>query len=205
MNSIPIPIRIPVSDDGPNVDSTLGPAPRADAETFLPWRDRERLGALFARLEPRLESVAMRVTRDPEAARDVVQNAFERVLRHGAKFRGQSRVSTWMHRIVTNEALMWLRSRRRRREDPYIGESEGIPFAVDGADLPGDALDRDQQLQRLRRGVRELPAAESDVVRHCALDGQSYTEYARQRGLHPAAVKSRAFRARRRLAAMLGD
>jgi RNA polymerase sigma-70 factor (ECF subfamily) len=81
----------------------------------LPTDDPERMGALLAELEPRMNAVALRYTRDPEVAGDVVQNACEKVLRHGSKFRGQSLVSTWIHRIVANEALMWLRSEGRRR------------------------------------------------------------------------------------------
>ncbi len=80
----------------------------------LPHCDRGRLGALFRSLEPRLTAVALRITRDESTAQDVVQNAFEKALRHGHRFRGECLVSTWMHRIVANEALMWLRSERRR-------------------------------------------------------------------------------------------
>ena len=51
----------------------------------------------------------------------------------------------------------------------------------------------------------EARGDERDVVRSCALQGQSYTEYGRRRGLHPSAVKSRAFRARKRLAYLLQE
>ena len=94
------------------------------AEKRLPLHDPVRMDALIRRLEPRLSAVALGVTRDPDAARDVVQNAFVKVLRHGDKFRGQARVSTWLHRIVTNEALMWRRSQSRRREDPLDDHGE---------------------------------------------------------------------------------
>jgi len=185
----------------PSFDS----AERPCTDTTLPLHDRDQLGAMLARLEPRLESVAMKVTRDADAARDVVQNAFEKVLRHGSKFRGQSRVSTWVHRIVTNEALMWLRSHRRRREEQPDEHFGGTIFAVDEKPLATELIDLHQQLQRLRNSVRQLPVDERDLVCRCALDGLSYAEYGERRGLHPAAVKSRAFRARRRLARMLED
>jgi RNA polymerase sigma-70 factor (ECF subfamily) len=174
-------------------------------EELLPLRDPERLGALFANLEPRLATVALGFTRDPDAARDVVQNAFEKVLRHGEKFRGNARVSTWIHRIVANEALMWLRAQRRRREIRPEGADDLLPLAVDAAPTPAEALESSQQIDRLRQSLGDLSRAERDVVRCCALDGQSYKEYGDRTGMHPAAVKSRAFRARRHLARLLQE
>jgi len=177
--------------------------PAAAATEGLPLRDPARLGALLVGLEPRLAAVALRYTRDPDAARDVVQNAFEKVLRHGQTFRGQARLSTWLHRIVANEALMWLRAQRRRRDAvPASGGAE-LQAAVDGAATPFESLALRQQLERLRASLRSLPREERDVVRCCALGGLSYGEFAARFGVHPAAVKSRAFRARRRLAGML--
>jgi RNA polymerase sigma-70 factor (ECF subfamily) len=177
----------------------------AAADAFLPLRDPECLGTLLSHLEPRLAAVALRFTRDPDAARDVVQNAFEKVLRHGEKFRGDARVSTWIHRIVSNEALMWLRTQRRRRETRWEDAHDDSPLTVDGAPTPAEALERREQLNRLRDGLCELSHEERDVVACCALGGQSYAEYGERTGLHPTAVKSRAFRARRRLAELLQE
>ncbi len=181
------------------------PIPRADDEArALPCRDPERLGALLQGLAPRLEALALRFTRDPEAARDVVQNAFEKVLRHGDRFDGRARPSTWIHRIVINEALMWLRSERRRARyhaEPDDPEAVGVDPAPD----PAAALERRRRHARLREGLAQLDRDERDVVLTCALLGCSYAEFGRLRGLHPAAVKSRAYRARRRLRELLCD
>jgi RNA polymerase sigma-70 factor (ECF subfamily) len=177
----------------------------AAPDTLLPLRDPERLGALLASLEPRLAAVALRFTRDPEAARDVVQSAFEKVLRHGEKFRGDARVSTWIHRIVANEALMWLRAQRQRSEIRWHSAHDDAPLAVDGAPTPAEALEQREQLNHLWHGLCELSSEEHDVLRCCALGGQSYAEYGGRKGIHPAAVKSRAFRARQRLAEQLRE
>jgi len=174
---------------------------RVDSE--LPMRDREKLGALLTRLEPRMAALALRYTRNPDSARDVVQNAFEKVLRHGGKFRGHARVSTWIHRIVANEALMWLRSERRRRDGREASNADDWPQAVATTATPFDSLALRRQLERLRVGLRALSREERDIVRSCAFGGLSYGEFAARAGVHPAAVKSRAFRARRRLAAIL--
>ena len=145
-----------------------------------------------------MNAVALRYTRDPEVAKDIVQNAFEKVLRHGSKFRGQSLVSTWIHRIVVNEALMWLRSEGRHRtvheDEPSVAAALVDPGA--GPEHLADTRQRKAQLFKL---MNALSREERDVVLGCALGGASYAEYGARRGIHPAAVKSRAFRARRRL------
>lgn len=184
------------------------PASLAGAGTVaarcLPASDRE-LGALLQELRPRLVAVALRYTRDPEVAHDVVQSAFEKALRHRDQFRGQARVSTWVHRIVANEALMWLRSERRRaRRTGSL--SEASPEAL--TDPAPDALAglaHHQAARRLRKGIARLGDEERDVIERCVLAGRSYADYAADRGVHPAAAKSRAFRARRHLEALLGE
>jgi RNA polymerase sigma-70 factor, ECF subfamily len=170
--------------------------------SVLPLADRERLGALLAALEPRLRAVALRLTRDPDGARDVVQSAFEKAVRHGARFRGDSRVSTWLHRIVANEALMWLRA-QRRRERLAADCGPGGPAAPEPAPDAVELLERRRRHQRLREGVAQLSADDRDVVLRCIAGQLSYPEYARRTGHHPAAVKSRAHRARLRLHALL--
>jgi RNA polymerase sigma factor (sigma-70 family) len=197
--------RVPNPSDERTLPARTGMRPgAAAADALLPLREPERLGALFSRLEPRLEAVALRLTRDPDAARDIVQNAFEKVLRHGETFRGDARVSTWIHRIVANEALMWLRAQRQRSQIRWR-PADGDPLSGDAAPTPAEALERREQIRHLRQGLDELSREEHDVVRCCALGGQSYAEYGGRNGIHPAAVKSRAFRARRRLAELLRE
>ncbi len=177
----------------------------AGAGHALPLRDTERMGALLARLEPRLTAVALRITKDPETARDVVQNAFEKVIRHGEQFAGNARVSTWMHRIVANEALMWLRAQRRREVLRAEVEASAGPLDAASAPCPVESLVRRERVAHLRDGITCLSAHERDVVIQCSLAGESYAAYGARTGHHPAAIKSRAFRARRRLRDLLRD
>ncbi len=162
----------------------------------LPSDDPEGMGVLLAELQPRMQAVAIRFTSDFEVARDVVQTAYEKVLRHGSKFRGQSLVSTWIHRIVVNEALMWLRSEGRRRtlrvDEPAVAAALADP--AEGPDHIAGDRQREAQLFEL---MTALSSEERDVVLRCALGGATYAEYGARTGIHPAAVKSRAFRARR--------
>src|SRR5262245_65193359 len=67
---------------------------------------------------PRMLATARRVLGNEEDARDAVQDAFLSAFRALNSFEGQSRLSTWLHRIAVNAALMKLRSKRRRPERP---------------------------------------------------------------------------------------
>ena len=183
----------PVRDDTPTTTRTL------------PLHDPEALGRLLLALEPRLVAVAVRITRNPDVARDVVQDAFEKVLRHGERFAGQSRVSTWLHRIVTNEALMWLRSRKRRGELQDTAEALTLESLQDSRPDPAEAAERRQDARHLHALIDRLGEDERDVIVRCGLRDESYAAYAKRAGLHPGAVKTRAFRGRRRLEALLAE
>lgn len=161
--------------------------------------DGEQLGALLGSLQPRLQSVALKITRDPEFARDAVQGAFEKAIRHRDRFRGESRFSTWIHRIVVNEALLSLRNQRRRRE--VIGDCG--ERATDEATDAAEKLLAVERSNLLQRGLERLCFADRAVVEHCGLSGWSYADYSAHTGLPVAAVKSRAFRARSRLRVLL--
>src|ERR1700753_1161045 len=82
--------------------------------------DPDAFGMLFTRHRERLWAVALRVPCDPDDAADALQDAMVSAFRRAADFRGDSAVTTWLHRIVANAALdrlrrtaAWARLRRR--------------------------------------------------------------------------------------------
>ncbi len=152
-------------------------------------------------LEPRFTAVALRLVRNSDAAADVVQNAFEKVLRHCEEFRGHARPATWMHRIVVNEAFMWLRRETRRspeRIDPYDWE-----LLFSRAQDPEQVAVAREQRNRMELALASLRSEERDLLTASALGDRNPAALARELGLSLGALKSRAFRARRRLAAKL--
>src|SRR6266542_4025914 len=78
--------------------------------------DAEAFEEVVRTLGGRLLAVARRFLRDEEAARDAVQDAFLSAFRAIQGFDGHSQLSTWLHRIVVNAALMRMRVRERRPE-----------------------------------------------------------------------------------------
>lgn len=159
--------------------------------------NRERLGELFAAASPRLTAVALRITRSRDVAEDVVQCAFEKALRGANEFRGDAMLTTWLHRIVVNEALMWLRSERRRRA--RIADEAEVEPRSDPSPSPAERLLSGEATARVREGLGRLGPQDREVLIACHLEGVSYRQYGLRAGLHPAAAKSRAFRARRAL------
>jgi RNA polymerase sigma-70 factor (ECF subfamily) len=151
----------------------------------------------------RLRRVALRITRDAEAANDAVQNAVEKALRHRAAFRGDARPSTWLHRIVVNEALAWRRREGRRARHTQAAHETSAALEP-GAAQPLDLLILRERRERVLRGLAGLRAEERDLLASFALDG-GYERWARARRIKPTAAKTRAFRARQALRAAMAD
>src|SRR5467141_2691606 len=172
----------------------------ADAKTG----DGSAFELLVRRNEGKIFSLAQRMTRNREDARDVVQQSFQKAFINLNKFEGDSLFSTWLTRIAINEALMLLRRKRGSREVP-IAESS----TEDGATLPLDFPDsgpnpEDSCLQReqeriLSAAVNELTPGMRKAIELRELGELSTGETAQVMGLSVGAVKARVFHGRRKL------
>jgi RNA polymerase sigma-70 factor, ECF subfamily len=158
----------------------------------------------------RLLAVARRFFVDEQDARDVVQEAFLAAFRSIGSFDRRAQLSTWLHRVVVNAALMKLRTRRRRREEsiddllPRFDE-EGRR-AVDGPpwEPPTDALLQRREIQvRVRRAIERLPDAYRTVLLLRDIEELDTDESATMLGITPQAVKTRLHRARQALRTQL--
>jgi RNA polymerase sigma-70 factor (ECF subfamily) len=172
--------------------------------------DESAFETLVRREGPRLLAAARRILRDEEDARDSVQEAFLAAHRALASYQGDARVSTWLYRIGINTALMRLRSRRRRREEPI--EPLLPRFAADGhhADpvraWPADAeasLGRRELFALVRQAIDRLPESYRTVLMLRDVEGLDTAEAAQALGLRPEALKMRLHRARQALRTLL--
>jgi RNA polymerase sigma-70 factor (ECF subfamily) len=137
---------------------------------------------------------ALRLVGDRHEAEDVAQEAYLRMFRGLAGFRGEAQFETWLYRIVVNTAMTHLR--RRQRFGELLTESgdepEEVPAEVRFADR---SADRDV----LVRALAALPASLRSVVVLKDVYGLSCREIGDQLGVSEGAVKVRLHRARRRL------
>ena len=85
--------------------------------------DEQAFAVLVRRHRERLWAVAVRMTGDPDEASDALQDAFLSAFRAADRFRGESQVSTWMHRIVVNACHDRLRRRKVRPATPTEDET----------------------------------------------------------------------------------
>jgi RNA polymerase sigma-70 factor, ECF subfamily len=157
----------------------------------------------------RLLGLARRLTNNDEDARDVLQDAFLSAFRAMDRFAGESRLSTWLHRIVVNTALMKLRARRRRPEEPL---DPLLPtFASDGrsaeryAEWPDAerAIEQRETRERVRGGIERLPESHRTVLMLRDIEGLDTRETATMLGITENAVKIRLHRARQALRTLL--
>jgi RNA polymerase sigma-70 factor (ECF subfamily) len=158
----------------------------------------------------RLLAVARRMLRNEEDAKDAMQQAFLSAFRALPGFNGQSQISTWLHRIVVNTALMKLRSRSRRPEESI---EELLPrFQEDGhhAETWSDwGVSADRLLQqretreRVRVAIDQLPESYRTVLLLRDIEEIDTARTAELLGLTANAVKIKLHRARQALARLL--
>lgn len=158
----------------------------------------------------RLLTVARRLLRCEEDARDAVQESFLAASRSLARFEGGCRLSTWLHRIVVNTALMKLRTRRRRPEESI---EELLPgFLEDGhhavhqgewAAPAHELLERSETRALVRQAIDGLPESYRTVLLLRDIEELDTSEVAELMGLSPNAVKTRLHRARQALRGLL--
>jgi len=156
----------------------------------------EAFGALFTRHKDRLWAVALRVTCDPDDAADALQEAMISAFRRAGDFRGESAVTTWLHRIVVNAALDLLR-RRSSRSVGWSGDPDDLPVtepwqATDSASATESRLDVDA-------AMRTLPPPQRAALVLVDMLGYPVADVAVILGVSEGTVKSRCARGRARL------
>jgi RNA polymerase sigma-70 factor, ECF subfamily len=157
-----------------------------------------------------LLAVARRLLRNEEDAQDAVQQAFLSAFRALPAFNGQSRLTTWLHRIVTNVALMKLRTRGRQPEDSiedllptFFEDGHHVEQFSEWA-LPADTkMLRRETRARVRAAIETLPDSYRTVLLLRDIEELSTEETAHALGVNPNTVKIRLHRARQALLRLL--
>jgi RNA polymerase sigma-70 factor, ECF subfamily len=157
--------------------------------------DSDAFGELFRRHRDRLWAVALRTVCDPEEAADALQDAMVSAFRRAADFRGDSAVTTWMHRIVVNASLDRL---RRRAVRPVVSAADEQAFEALLVQDPDPARTSDTRLD-VDAALRILPPTQRAALVVVDMLGFSVADAAAILGTSPGTVKSRCARARARL------
>jgi RNA polymerase sigma-70 factor (ECF subfamily) len=194
-----------------------GPHPDPDGERDDPALlaahvagDPDAFGELFARHRNRLWAVALRTTGNPEDAADALQDALISAFKRAESFRGDSAVTTWLHRIVVNACLDRLRRSKVRLADalPDDLEERDSLDVVAGAGPVGNpeaqALAGDRR-HRVLTALGELHPDQRAALVLVDMEGYPVQEAAEILEVPPGTIKSRCARGRARLAVLLAD
>jgi RNA polymerase sigma-70 factor (ECF subfamily) len=171
--------------------------------------DRNAFRQLFVRYHRRAYGLALGVVHNPDAAMDVVQEAFLKAHRHLPGFEGTSSFYTWLYRIVMNVAIDHLRKLQRSplvnyddtvahdSEESIVGDDPVLPQLMEGN--PAKQLQRKEIRDGLETALGKLSPSHRAVLVMRELDGLSYEEMAKVMKCSKGTIMSRLFHARRNM------
>lgn len=162
--------------------------------------DQDAFSELVRLHQDEVFTLALRLVADRELAADISQEAFVRAWRALPNFRGDSKFSTWMHRITVNVAWTQRRKQRRHRADSI---EEVFVDPVSESISPERAAESAVMQRRLRQALDNLPKPTRTVVVLKDVYGWTHGEIAEHLGITVTAAKVRLHRGRKHLRDLL--
>lgn len=162
--------------------------------------DLDSFDEIYRRHAHRVYGVCLRMTGNAAEAEDLAQDVFVHIFRKLGTFRGESALTTWLHRVTVNQVLMHFRKRRSRRES--ITEDGEMPVEVErGTGDPNrmpviDRITLDEAVAKLPPGYRAV------FVLH-DVEGYEHEEIARMLGMAVGTSKSQLHKARMKLRSLM--
>jgi RNA polymerase sigma-70 factor, ECF subfamily len=163
--------------------------------------DSNAFAVLVKRHQDRMWAIAVRIMRNPEDAADALQDAYIAAFRRAGSYRGDARVTSWLHRVVVNACLDRLRVMRVRETAP-------LPENLDrwsrlGSTMTKDPVEIKEQRSLVTAALGTLNADQRAALVLVDMEGYSVEEAAEILGCAPGTVKSRCARGRARLLPLL--
>lgn len=162
--------------------------------------DQEAFSELLSRYSQKVHNLAIRITRNPEDAEEVLQDVFVTIYRKINKFEGKSAFSSWLYRITANTAFMKL---RKRKQSPHCSlEEVAQPDRENWVGERSDTSDvnvicsKHELRDEIERAVSKLPGEYKVIFVLRDIDGLSNQEVGEILNLSVPAVKSRLHRSR---------
>ena len=179
------------------------PGERSDLELLREHAagDPAAFSELVRRHRDRLGAVALRTTGDPDDASDALQEALISAFRRAGGFRGDSQVTTWLHRIVVNACLDRIRRRQAKATDPLPDDDRLTALAVPSR--ADDAVVASERRTDVLAALKQLTEDQRAALVLVDMEGYSVDEAADVLGCAPGTIKSRCSRGRARLVPLL--
>lgn len=166
--------------------------------------DTDAFEALVTAYQKQVYNLALRTVGNEEDAADMTQEAFLRAYRSLGSFRGDSKFSVWLYRLTSNICIDFLRSRAKKRTVSMTwtddeGDDAGELEIPDERFSPEGQFDRASIRESVQRGLDSLSPQYREILVLREINGLSYEEIGRVLGIEEGTVKSRIFRARKKL------
>lgn len=163
-------------------------------------RDKNAMRLLFVRHSARVFRFLLRLVDNRATAEDLVSETFAEIWRQASRFEARSKASTWILGIARYKALSSLRQRHVDQLDDGAFE-----LVADPMDDPETNMHKNKRAALLRDCLAQLPPAQRELLDLIYYHEQSVADVARIVGVPENTVKTRAFHARKRVAALLAE
>lgn len=160
--------------------------------------DDRAFGCLVDRYQDMAYTIAVRLLKDRAEAEDIVQESFIKSYEVLHTFRGESKFSTWIYKIVYRKSLDRLKALKRKHAESYDDIREG-EIRTEGEETAYQVLLRKERKQLLLDTISRLPAEEQTLITLYYFEEASIREVAEILGISMENVKVKLFRSRKKL------
>lgn len=163
--------------------------------------DPDAFGELVKRWERKIFALCFGMLTREDEARDATQETFIAAYKNIGRFRGEAKVSSWLHRIAVNQCLTVKRRAKSRSEeylDDETGESDRV-FVAPVAYSPGNEAEQAERLRVVRQAVSSLPVDLRQIVVMKEFEEMTFQEISETLELPLSTVKSRLYTALKQL------
>ncbi|WP_298778168.1 RNA polymerase sigma factor [uncultured Polaribacter sp.] len=140
-----------------------------------------------------------------EDAEDIAQEVFLEVYKSISKFKGDSKLSTWIYKITTNKCLEFIRKKNTKKRSAFMQTIFGNEIPIDKTSYftefshPGILLENKEKAATIFKAINTLPETQRVIFTLAKIDGKSYQEIVEITGKSLASVESVMFRAKKGL------
>lgn len=144
-----------------------------------------------------------------EDAEDIAQEVFVEVFNSIKKFKGDSKLSTWIYRITTNKCLEFIRKKNAKKRFAFLQSLFGNDIPLDKTPYftemnhPGIVLENKEKSETLFRAINQLPEAQKVVFTLNKVEGMSYKDISEITNKSVSSIESLLFRAKKNLQQLL--
>lgn len=163
--------------------------------------DPDAFGVIVNRWDRKIFALCFGMLGREDEARDAAQETFIAAFRNLSGFRGDAKVSSWLHRIAVNQCLTTKRRARTRAEE-YLDDETGEPdrvFTAPAGAMPSSISEQSERLDLVRQAVRSLPVDLRQVVVMKEFEEMTFQEISETLDMPLSTVKSRLYTALKQL------